>query len=178
MSKNISRLQMNDRRKIFRFQVNDSVFGVINPSFDIICTILNISSNGIAFSFLAESTPVDDLFLMDLFQKGAGFKIKNIYCQTQSESLMEQDNPFSIIPMVRIGAKFINLSGSKLSGIQSLMTVCSAGVVADRRAGIDRRLLKLRRSRTRDHFNDRNRRNTSDRRMGWDRRGISDIQAT
>ena len=50
---------INERRKYIRFQAKGNSFATLRNGFNKIGKLIDISINGLGFSFLAKDTPVD-----------------------------------------------------------------------------------------------------------------------
>lgn len=162
----------SDRRRNIRFKVIDRAFGVTKPRHETVCNIIDISTEGIALSYMAESNFPETLFNLDLFLRGNGYFTKAITCRTASEELEPLNHPFRFVPLVRVGAEFIDLTAPQITQIEQFIETCTVGKVGDRRTGIERRFLENRRIITPDDLpaTSERRHHIRDRRQGVDRR--------
>lgn len=104
-----------NRRKEARFSVSDSVYVVINTDPQTLGQMVEISTSGLAFTFvdlneaskrLSEQTTLG----MDLFARGKGFFIKDLACRLVSKIKNVTDQSLSSLTIKRVGVEFENLT--------------------------------------------------------------------
>lgn len=104
-----------NRRKEARFSVSDSVYVVINTEPQTLGQMVEISTSGLAFTFvdlneaskrLSEQTTLG----MDLFARGKGFFIKDLACRLVSKIENVSDQSLSSLTIKRVGVEFENLT--------------------------------------------------------------------
>ncbi len=104
-----------NRRKEARFSVSDIVYVVINTEPQTLGQMVEISTSGLAFTFvdlnetskrLAEQAKL----IMDLFAGGKGFFIKDLACRLVSKIENVSDQSLSSLAIKRVGVEFEKLT--------------------------------------------------------------------
>ena len=69
-----------EHRRYIRFLTKKKTFAALRSGFDKVGKILDISINGLAFSYIIEDAPMVKAFQVDIFQSENGFYLSNIPC--------------------------------------------------------------------------------------------------
>jgi hypothetical protein len=72
---------IEEQRRYIRFLTKNQTFAALRSGFDKVGKVLDISINGLAFSYIIEDTPVVKAFQVDIFQSENGFYLSNIPCR-------------------------------------------------------------------------------------------------
>ena len=101
----------DNRRKEARFSVSDSVYVVINTEPQTMGTMVEISTSGLAFTFVdlnAVSKRLSEQakLRVDLFAGGKGFFIKDLACRLVSKIENISSQPISSLTIKRVGVEF------------------------------------------------------------------------
>lgn len=104
-----------NRRKEARFSVSDSVYVVINTEPQTLGQMVEISTSGLAFTFVDLNNASKRLseqatLRMDLFAGGKGFFIKDLACRLVSKIENVSDQSLSSMTIKRVGVEFENLT--------------------------------------------------------------------
>lgn len=70
-----------EQRRYIRFFTKRKTFAALRSGFDKVGKVLDISINGLAFSYIIEDTPLEKTFQVDIFQSENGFYLSNIPCR-------------------------------------------------------------------------------------------------
>ncbi len=105
----------DNRRKQKRVSVKDSVYVVIDTQPQTMGQMVEISSTGMAFTFVdldAVSSRLASRSTMrlDLFAGGKGFFVKDLSCRLVSKIENASTHPLSSLSIKRVGVKFEELS--------------------------------------------------------------------
>jgi hypothetical protein len=105
----------DNRRKEARFSVSDSVYVVINTEPQTMGTMVEISTSGLAFTFVdlnAVSKRLSEQakLRVDLFAGGKGFFIKDLACRLVSKIENISNQAISSLTIKRVGVEFEALS--------------------------------------------------------------------
>jgi hypothetical protein len=104
-----------NRRKEARFSVSDSVYVVINTKPQTLGQMVEISTSGLAFTFVdlndaSKRLSAQATLRMDLFAGGKGFFIKDLACRLVSKIENVSDQSLSSLTIKRVGVEFENLT--------------------------------------------------------------------
>jgi hypothetical protein len=104
-----------NRRKEARFSVSDSVYVVINTVPQTLGQMVEISTSGLAFTFVdlndaSKRLSAQATLRMDLFAGGKGFFIKDLACRLVSKIENVSDQSLSSLTIKRVGVEFENLT--------------------------------------------------------------------
>ncbi|MGD9006989.1 MAG: PilZ domain-containing protein [Desulfobacteraceae bacterium] len=104
-----------NRRKEARFSVSDSVYVVINTEPQTLGQMVEISTSGLAFTFVdlnetSKRLSAQATLRMDLFAGGKGFFIKDLACRLVSKIENVSDQSLSSLTIKRVGVEFENLT--------------------------------------------------------------------
>lgn len=108
-------LKDDNRRKEKRFSVNESVYVVINTQPQTLGQVVEISSTGMAFTFVdidaVSKRLVDQPTLrLDLFAGGKGFFAKDLACRLVSKVENASVSALSSLSIKRVGVQFEDLT--------------------------------------------------------------------
>ena len=100
-----------NRRKEARFSVSDSVYVVINTEPQTMGQMVEISTSGLAFTFVdlnAVSKRLSEqaVLRVDLFAGGKGFFIKDLACRLVSKIENVSSQAMSSLTIKRVGVEF------------------------------------------------------------------------
>jgi hypothetical protein len=104
-----------NRRKEARFSVSDSVYVVINTEPQTLGQMVEISTSGLAFTFVdlnkaSKRLSAQATLRMDLFAGGKGFFIKDLACRLVSKIENVSDQSLSSFTIKRVGVEFENVT--------------------------------------------------------------------
>jgi hypothetical protein len=104
-----------NRRKETRFSVSDSVYVVINTEPQTLGQMVEISTSGLAFTFVdlnevSKRLSAQATLCMDLFAGGKGFFIKDLACRIVSKIENVLDQSLSSLTIKRVGVEFENVT--------------------------------------------------------------------
>lgn len=104
-----------NRRKEARFSVSDSVYVVINTEPQTLGQMVEISTSGLAFTFVdlneaSKRLSEQATLRMDLFAGGKGFFIKDLACRLVSKIENVSDQSLSSLTIKRVGVEFEHLT--------------------------------------------------------------------
>lgn len=71
---------IKEQRRYIRFVTKRKTFAALRSGFNKVGKVLDISINGLAFSYITEDTPMENVFQVDIFQSENGFYLSNIPC--------------------------------------------------------------------------------------------------
>jgi len=105
----------DNRRKVDRVLVDDSLYVVIGTNPQTMGQVVEISSTGMAFTFVdIEGASLrlsqESILYMDLFAGGRGVFIKNLACKLVSKIEDASDPSYSALSIKRVGVHFEALS--------------------------------------------------------------------
>ena len=105
----------DNRRKVDRVLVDDSLYVVIETNPQTMGQVVEISSTGMAFTFVdIEGASLrlsqESILYMDLFAGGRGVFIKDLACKLVSKIEDASDLSFSALSIKRVGVHFEDLS--------------------------------------------------------------------
>ena len=111
----MKRVDEDNRRKEARVSVKDSLYVVINTQPQTMGQVVEISSTGLAFTFVdidAASLRLSrqPALSLDLFAGGRGVFAKDLACRLVSEIENENEASISSLAIKRVGVQFIDLS--------------------------------------------------------------------
>lgn len=100
-----------NRRKEARFSVSDSVYVVINTEPQTMGQMVEISTSGLAFTFVdlneaSKRLSEQATLRMDLFAGGKGFFIKDLACRLVSKIENVSGQSISSLTIKRVGVEF------------------------------------------------------------------------
>jgi hypothetical protein len=119
-------LSEDNRRKEKRTLVDDNVYVVIDTKPEMMGQMVEISSTGMAFTFVDLDAVSDRLsgridLRMDLFAAGKGYFIRNLPARLVSTIDTASNGSFASLMIKRIGVEFGSLSLSQQVQINSLI---------------------------------------------------------
>ncbi len=105
----------DNRRKQKRVSVKDSVYVVIDTQPQTMGQMVEISSTGMAFTFVdldavSSRLASQSTMRLDLFAGGKGFFVKDLSCRLVSKIENASTHPLSSLSIKRVGVKFEELS--------------------------------------------------------------------
>ncbi|RJQ66055.1 MAG: PilZ domain-containing protein [Desulfobacteraceae bacterium] len=115
-----------NRRKERRTAVDENVYVVIDTQPEMMGQMVEISSTGMAFTFVdldsaSERLKGRDSFQMDFFAAGKGYFIRNLPARLVSKTDTPSANAISSLMIKRIGVEFTALSVSQQVQVNSLI---------------------------------------------------------
>ena len=99
-----------ERRKYIRFVTKQKTFAALRSGFDKVGRILDISINGLSFSYILEDTIRVKPFQVDIFQSENGLYLSNIPCRVVYDMPYTKKRYDSLIQPRRCGLCFGRLS--------------------------------------------------------------------
>ncbi len=114
-SRCMKKIADDNRRKEERVSVKDSLYVVINTQPQTMGQVVEISSTGLAFTFVdidAASTRLSkqSTLIVDLFAGGRGVFVKGLACKLVSEIENDASSAISSLSIKRVGIRFEDLS--------------------------------------------------------------------
>ena len=70
-----------ERRKYIRFLAKKKNFAALRSGFDKVGRVLDLSINGLAFTYILEEDIIAETFQVDIFQSENGLYLSNIPCR-------------------------------------------------------------------------------------------------
>ena len=116
----MSQTQLVEKRAFKRFSTKEGAFAVATAPRKI-GQILDISKDGLAFTYIGDEKGLKKDIELDIFISGLGFNSRNIPYKTISDFEIENKNGFSSIKMRRCGVKFRQLNSDQISKIEDFL---------------------------------------------------------
>jgi len=115
-----------NRRKETRTTVDDNVYVVIDTQPEMMGQMVEISSTGMAFTFVdldsvSQRLKNRDVVHMDFFAAGKGYFIRNLPARLVSNTESPSANAISSLMIKRVGVEFTTLSVSQQVQVNSLI---------------------------------------------------------
>ncbi len=115
-----------------RFKVKENVFAVTKPHAALRGQILDISKNGLAFSYIDStgdwSRASDEV---DIFLLGTGLYMDKVRVKTISDFTIEAKNPYSKVRMRRRSIQFDGLTQKQTAQIEQFLLSHTSGKLND-----------------------------------------------
>lgn len=102
-----------DRRKERRYEVPATTYVGLGAACDEIGHILDISLEGLSFSYAADKKPASDIVECDLFMAGSPFYLHGLECETVWDTDTAYETQFSANNVRLRGVKFTALSDNQ-----------------------------------------------------------------
>jgi hypothetical protein len=155
-----------NRRKNKRFKVPNDAFAILRPNSTKLGQILNMSSGGLAFSYIDKGKDECDSKLMDIFLAEDGFYMDKLEVKTVfDEKISSYFNDGSSITINRCRVQFGELSQKQIAKMKCFIPSNPRGYLQDRRANRCRRSGDNRRSYKKYEFKETEKRKIEDRRI-------------
>ena len=110
-----------EKRKDNRFKARENIYVALVNDSTKVGQIMNISSGGLAFSYIGESVPIVDWYKMDIFLGRNRFYLKEIPFKIVSDFSIENKNPFSTVLMRQCSGQFGQLTQEQKSQLDDLI---------------------------------------------------------
>ena len=110
-----------EKRKDNRFKARENIYVALVIDSTKVGQIMNISSGGLAFSYIGESVPIVDWYKMDIFLGRSRFYLKEIPFKIVSDFSIENKNPFSTVLMRQCSGQFGPLTQEQKSQLDDLI---------------------------------------------------------
>jgi hypothetical protein len=107
-----------ERRQAQRYQVEEGVVAVWRAEGAKIGAVINVSSLGMAFSYISDGKPEKDAPEIDIFIQGTGILIQGLPVNTVSDVVMENAASFSLLSLRRRSVSFKALSSEQQRALQ------------------------------------------------------------
>ena len=126
-----------ERRKYTRFSVSDNAFAALEPGFDKVGKIKDISVLGLAFEYITDEVADIDVSRVDIFLRGEDFFISKIPCKVVYDISLETPgaNQFSPNGLMhkRCGLAFERLPNTEKSMIEQFIEAHTTGLAPRRK---------------------------------------------
>ncbi|MEN8245648.1 MAG: PilZ domain-containing protein [Thermodesulfobacteriota bacterium] len=116
-----------NRRKQKRFKAVNGAFAAVRQKSNHVGQIKDISSGGLAFTYLANEGATNGARALDIFVTKHQLYIKDIPFQLVRDTQVEKKNPFSTVPVRRRSVQFGELSEDQKSQLKHLMQYHTVG---------------------------------------------------
>ncbi len=103
------REKLVERRKHKRFSVSKGAFVALRPHYVKVGQVIDISTRGLAFTYMADEKRPNRSFELDMFLADQAFYLQEVPFRTISD-FHSDGIPFSSIEMRRMGVQFGNLT--------------------------------------------------------------------
>lgn len=113
-------LQPEERRKRERFIMRDGAYAFLRPPANKIGQVIDISLDGLAFSYFSTNGPILDAHGLDLLAD-EGIYLENLPFKTVNDFIIPNEQPYSQITMRRRCIQFGNLTTRDRNLIQNLI---------------------------------------------------------
>ncbi len=110
-----------ERRKYIRFLTEKQNFAALRSGFDKVGRVLDISINGLAFTYILEEAIMVEPFQVDIFQSENGLYLSNIPCRVVYDMPITKKQYDSFIQPRRCGLCFGRLSEKKYDNLVKYM---------------------------------------------------------
>lgn len=123
--------EKDDKRRHERLAVPEGTFAVLKSDSVIVGQIINISSGGLAFCYVANGLRIAGTFLVDIFLREKDFYLKKIPFEIVSDYYLENEIPFSTMKIRRCSGRFGNLAKNQATLLESFLQTQSNPKAAD-----------------------------------------------
>ncbi len=106
----MSKIEIVERRRHNRFQVEDGAYAAIRPQYDKIGQIIDVSRGGLAFRCMVSGSHEGESSEMDIFLIGDGFYLDKVPFKTVSDQGMPKRLSPGPQAMRRCGVQFGELT--------------------------------------------------------------------
>lgn len=110
-----------ERRKYIRFVTKQKTFAALRSGFDKVGRVLDISINGLSFSYILEEAIRGEPFQVDIFQSENGLYISNIPCRVVYDIPNTKKRYDSLIQPRRCGLCFGRLSERQHDNLKTFL---------------------------------------------------------
>jgi len=117
----MTKIEGVESRKYKRFKVKKGAFAILWPHSKKIGEIIDISRNGLAFSYFADENLPNRSTAVDIFWHDHSFYLDSIPCKTVYEIEIADEPPSTQSKMMRIGVQFEDVIASKSSQLNHFM---------------------------------------------------------
>lgn len=121
-----------ERRRYIRFETKKKTFAALRSGFDKVGIVLDISINGLSFSYILEEAMRVEHFQVDIFQSENGLYLSSIPCHVVYDVPNTKQRYDSFIQSTRCGLCFGKLSKSKYDNLQSFLSNSSKITISKR----------------------------------------------
>jgi hypothetical protein len=130
----MDRKDFNERRKQNRFKVRDDAFGYIKSDKDKIGPILDISRDGLAFSYLGKKGEIYGPLEVDMFYSESGIYVQKLKAKIISDFKTDENASSSSLAKRQCCLQFCELTDNQNLFLDNFIQKC-----VDRRSDKDRR---------------------------------------
>lgn len=110
-----------ERRRYNRFLTKNKNFAALRSGFDKVGRVLDLSINGLAFTYILEEDIVEEPFQVDIFQSENGLYLSKIPCRVVYDIPNTKKKYDSLIQPRRCGLCFGALSEKKYNNLLKYM---------------------------------------------------------
>ncbi|HDM75093.1 MAG TPA: PilZ domain-containing protein [Deltaproteobacteria bacterium] len=118
------RMKVEKRRHV-RYRTCDKVFAALGERFSKVGRVKDISAGGLAFEYIIDQWPSNDLTRVDIFVTGNSFHISKIPCRLVYDIIVPvPGNLITLTPDLRpkrCGVKFVGLTEEQILQIYALI---------------------------------------------------------
>jgi len=112
-----------ENRRFKRYRVKEGVYAVLRDNGTRkMGTMLDISRGGLSYQYVPENSTENGTFQLDIFMAGEGFRAKALPFRQVTDLEIDQNIPFSSIPVRRSGVEFGSLSDAQLAQVEAVIT--------------------------------------------------------
>ena len=115
-----------ERRKHKRFSVSKGAFVALRPNYLKIGQVTDISTGGLAFTYMADEKPPNRSFELDIFLADQAFYLQGVPFRTISD-FHSDGIPFSSVRMRRTGVQFRELTPDQKAQLEKFIQDHSIG---------------------------------------------------
>jgi hypothetical protein len=112
--------QQVERRKHIRFSVAEDTFVALRPHYYRIGKVLNISIDGLAFTYMVDGKPPGQSFALDIFLDGRTFFLKEVPFITIADVACDEI-PLGSVETRRMHVQFENLTSHQKDELESFI---------------------------------------------------------
>lgn len=118
----MSRIGFLDQRRHKRFRAKEGMFTVLRDNgTDILGTVLDISKGGLSYRYVPKDGSQGRWFELDIFMSGEGYRAERLPFRTVTDFEIDQDVPFSTVPVRRSGVQFGSLTPEQINQVENVI---------------------------------------------------------
>jgi len=114
-----------EKRKFIRYQTKEKVFAALGEQFSRVGKVKDISLGGLAFEYVNEQYPCNDLTRIDIFATGNGMHLRRLPCRKIYEMPAKSDHqhtePSHGMNIKRCGVEFGKLTKGDINQLKALI---------------------------------------------------------
>jgi len=110
-----------ERRKQKRYRTKKDAFAVVWPDLTRVGKIVDISMDGLAFSYMAINIEQKEASQVDILMPDQSVFLQDMPCRCVYDIDTGEDRPEKEIPMRKIGLQFVDIKRSHKSNLKSFI---------------------------------------------------------